>query len=39
VFWRNAPVWQLWPQVLVLTMLALTFMALARLFARRWEAT
>jgi ABC-2 type transport system permease protein len=37
VFWRNAPVWQLWPQVLVLTMLALTFMSLARLFARRWE--
>ena len=37
VFWRDAPVWQLWPQVLVLTTLALVFMALARLFARRWE--
>ena len=37
VFWRNAPVWQLWPQVLVLTTLALVFMSLARLFARRWE--
>ena len=38
VFWRNAPVWQLWPQVLVLSLLAAVFMALARLFARRWEA-
>ena len=37
VFWRNAPVWQLWPQVLVLMTLALVFMSLARLFARRWE--
>ena len=38
VFWRNAPVWQLWPQVLVLTVLAAVFMLLARTFARRWEA-
>jgi ABC-2 type transport system permease protein len=38
VFWRNAPVWQLWPQVLVLAVLALVFMTLARTFARRWEA-
>ena len=38
VFWRNASVWQLWPQVLVLAMLAAVFMTLARLFARRWEA-
>jgi ABC-2 type transport system permease protein len=38
VFWRNAPVWQLWPQVLVLAVLALVFMSLARTFARRWEA-
>ena len=37
VFWRNAPVWQLWPQVLVLTLIAIAFLALARLFARRWE--
>jgi len=37
VFWRDAPVWQLWPQVLVLTTLAVVFMLLARLFARRWE--
>jgi ABC-2 type transport system permease protein len=38
VFWRNAAVWQLWPQVLVLTVIAAVFMTLARLFARRWEA-
>ena len=38
VFWRNAPVWQLWPQVLVLATLAGVFMTLARTFARRWEA-
>jgi ABC-2 type transport system permease protein len=37
VFWRNAPVWQLWPQVLVLAALAATFFSLARMFARRWE--
>jgi ABC-2 type transport system permease protein len=38
VFWRNAAVWQLWPQVLVLAILAAVFMTLARTFARRWEA-
>jgi ABC-2 type transport system permease protein len=38
VFWRNAAIWQLWPQVLVLTVLATVFMTLARTFARRWEA-
>ena len=38
VFWRNAAVWQLWPQVLVLAVLAAVFMTLARTFARRWEA-
>jgi ABC-2 type transport system permease protein len=38
VFWRNAPVWDLWPQVLVLSALAAVFMSLARVFARRWEA-
>ena len=38
VFWRNAAVWQLWPQVLVLATLAAVFMGLARIFARRWEA-
>jgi ABC-2 type transport system permease protein len=37
VFWRNAALWELWPQVLVLTALAATFLLLARLLARRWE--
>ena len=37
VFWRDAAVWQLWPQVLMLTLFAASFLALARLFARRWE--
>jgi ABC-2 type transport system permease protein len=38
VFWRNAAVWQLWPQVLVLAVLGAVFMTIARTFARRWEA-
>lgn len=37
VFWRSAPLWQLWPQVLVLSTLTVVFLALARLLARRWE--
>ena len=37
VFWHEVPIWQLWPQVLVLTLLAGVFLTLARLFARRWE--
>ena len=37
VFWRSAPVWQLWPQVLVLTSLTVVFLTLARVLARRWE--
>ena len=37
VFWRDAPLWQLWPQLLVLCSLAAIFLALARTFARRWE--
>ena len=37
VFWRNAALWELWPQVLVLIALAATFLSLARLLARRWE--
>lgn len=38
VFWRNAPLVDLWPQVLVLSLLAIVFMGAARLLARRWEA-
>lgn len=37
VFWRSVPVWQLWPQVLVLAALTVAFLAAARLLARRWE--
>lgn len=37
VFWRNAPLADLWPQVLVLSTLTVVFMSLARMFARRWE--
>jgi len=37
VFWRQAAIWQLWPQVLVLTILAAVFLTVARLLARRWE--
>jgi len=37
VFWRDVPIWQLWPHVLVLALLAVLFLAIARTFARRWE--
>jgi ABC-2 type transport system permease protein len=37
VFWRNAALWELWPQVGVLAGLAAAFLLLARTFARRWE--
>jgi ABC-2 type transport system permease protein len=37
VFWRDAPVLDLWPQVLVLATLACAFLGIARLLARRWE--
>ena len=37
VFWREAAVVELWPQVGVLVGLAGAFMVVARLFARRWE--
>ena len=37
VFWRNVPLLELWPQVLVLTSLAGVFFVLARRLARRWE--
>lgn len=38
VFWRNASVTELWPQVLVLSLLCGVFFSVARLFARRWES-
>lgn len=37
VFWRDARVIELWPQVGVLVVLTAVFMTLARWFARRWE--
>jgi ABC-2 type transport system permease protein len=37
VFWRNVPLVELWPQVLVLASLAALFFGLARRLARRWE--
>lgn len=37
VFWRNEPIINLWPQVLVLLGLCVLFLILARAFARRWE--
>ena len=39
VFWRQAPVSALWPQVLVLALLATAFLGAARLLARRWESS
>jgi len=38
VFWREEPLTHLWPQVLVLTAIALVFFTLARRIARKWEA-
>jgi len=37
VFWRNAPIIDLWPQVAVLIGLCALFLVVARMFARRWE--
>ena len=37
VFWRELPIVQLWPQLLVLTALTVLFLTLARVLARRWE--
>jgi ABC-2 type transport system permease protein len=37
VFWRNSPIVDLWPQVLVLTGLTTASLIAARLLARRWE--
>jgi len=37
VFWRNAPITALWPQLLVLSILTVVFLAIARTLARRWE--
>ena len=39
VFWRDEPVFHLWPQVLVLVGIAIVLFAIARRLARRWEYT
>jgi ABC-2 type transport system permease protein len=39
VFWREAPLLELWPQLAVLSLLAAVFLALARVLARRWETS
>jgi ABC-2 type transport system permease protein len=36
-FWRDEPISHLWPQVLVLTGIAIVLFAIARRVARRWE--
>jgi len=38
VFWREEPLTHLWPQVVVLTGIAVLFFTLARRIARKWEA-
>jgi ABC-2 type transport system permease protein len=38
VFWRDAPVTSLWPQVLAILAFGAAFYLVARAFARRWEA-
>ena len=37
VFWRDAPLRELWPQLAVLAALTVVFLALARVLAKRWE--
>jgi ABC-2 type transport system permease protein len=37
VFWREAPLLELWPQLTVLITLTVVFLAAARVLARRWE--
>jgi ABC-2 type transport system permease protein len=37
VFWRDAPVAELWPQVLALALMGGVFLVVARQLARRWE--
>lgn len=38
VFWRDAPLFDLWPQVLILAAAAAVLFGIARRLARRWEA-
>ncbi|HYX20393.1 MAG TPA: ABC transporter permease, partial [Thermoanaerobaculia bacterium] len=38
IFWRDEPVWAIWPQVAVLVGLGVLFFFVARRVAERWEA-
>ncbi len=38
IFWRDEPVWAIWPQVAVLTVLGVVFFLVARRVAERWES-
>lgn len=37
VFWRDEPVWRLWPQVSVLLVVGVVLLAISRKLAQRWE--
>ena len=37
VFWREAPLVAIWPQVVVLAALTVAFLVVARMLAKRWE--
>jgi ABC-2 type transport system permease protein len=39
IFWRDEPLWSIWPQVLVLSGLGALFFVIARRVARRWETS
>jgi len=39
VFWREVPLWELWPQLAVLGTLAGVFLMTSRWLARRWETS
>jgi ABC-2 type transport system permease protein len=38
IFWRDQPVWTVWPQAAVLVGLSVVFFLIARRVAERWEA-
>jgi len=38
IFWRDQPVWTVWPQASVLVGLSVVFFLIARRVAERWEA-
>jgi len=38
IFWRDEPLWAIWPQVAVLAILGAVFFLIARRVAQRWES-